>query len=114
MGRAKLARRSGRGRCVHVSRLLCEYLALTNAIHSRGSVALSPCRAVCVGLAFVALRLMLGRSREKFKKSFKTMASEIEHLRVLVADLREFVSELRCRLSPIDQDLLKDKFELFQ
>lgn len=57
---------------------------------------------------------MLGRSREKFKKSVKTMNSEIERLRVLVADLRELLSVVRPLLSPSDQDRLKDKFELFQ
>lgn len=57
---------------------------------------------------------ILGRSREKFKKSFKTINSEVERLRVLVADLRDLVSVMRPLLLPGDQDRLKHRFELLQ
>lgn len=57
---------------------------------------------------------MLGRSREKFKKSFKTINAEVERLRVLVADLRDLISVMRPLLLPGDQDRLKDRIELLQ
>lgn len=57
---------------------------------------------------------MLSRSREKLKKHFKTMSAEVVQLRVVVAALRDILSEVQPLLPPIDQARLKDKFELLQ
>lgn len=82
------------------------------------TAALYPSRILRVGLVCALFVLiMMSRSREKIKKSFKAMSAELVQLRVEVAALRNIVSEVRPVLSvlpPSVQARLKDYFESIQ
>lgn len=55
----------------------------------------------------------MSRSREKLRKNFNFMSTEVSQLRDTVTDLRELVRDLRPLVPPHHQARLRERFDMY-